>query len=64
MCEKMTLTVPEAAEAIGLAVCRVCDLCHAATFPAFRIGGRWIIPKKALEEWLLKQAREKAGVAD
>lgn len=64
MCEKMTLTVPEAAEAIGLAVCKVYDLCHVATFPAFRIGGRWIIPKRDLQEWLSQQVREKAGDAD
>lgn len=64
MIEPLVYTVAEAAEAIGLAQCKVYDLCHVASFPAFRIGGRWIIPKKALEEWLLKQAREKAGDAD
>ena len=64
MIEPLVHTVPEAAEAIGLAVCRVYDLCHVATFPAFRIGGRWIIPRRALAEWLTQQVREKAGVAD
>lgn len=64
MIEPLVYTVPEAAEAIGLAVCRVYDLCHVATFPAFRIGGRWIIPRRDLAEWLTQQVREKAGVAD
>ena len=64
MIEPLVYTVAEAAEAIGLAVCKVYDLCHVATFPAFRIGGRWIIPKRDLQEWLSQQAREKAGDAD
>lgn len=64
MTESLVYTVAEAAEAIGLAQCRVYDLCHVATFPAFRIGGRWIIPKRDLQEWLSQQVREKGGDAD
>lgn len=64
MTESLVYTVAEAAEAIGLAVCKVYDLCHVASFPAFRIGGRWIIPRRDLEEWLSQQVREKGGVAD
>lgn len=64
MTESLVYTVAEAAEAIGLAQCRVYDLCHVATFPAFRIGGRWIIPRRDLEEWLSQQVREKGGAVD
>ena len=64
MTEPLVYTVPEAAEAIGLAVCKVYDLCHVASFPAFRVGGRWIIPRRDLAEWLTQQVREKAGAAD
>ncbi len=64
MTEPLVFTVAEAAEALGLAVCKVYDLCHVASFPAFRIGGRWIIPRRDLETWLTQQVSEKAGAAD
>lgn len=64
MIEPLVYTVDEAAEAIGLAKCKVYDLCHVASFPAFRVGGRWIIPRRDLQEWLTQQVREKAGAVD
>lgn len=54
--ERLTYTVEETAAVLGLGICNVYNLCHSRGFPAVRVGGRWIIPRNKLDEWLDKQA--------
>ena len=53
---KLTYTVKEAAEALGVSVQSVYDLIHSDGFPALRVGGRWKISAELLAEWVRAQA--------
>jgi len=62
MIDKLALTVEEAAELTPLGHNRIRQLCHTdPTFPAFLNGRNIIIPTKALEEWLARQAELRLG---
>lgn len=54
--EKLTLTVPEAAELLGLCKARVYELSRTPSFPAFKCGGRTVISTEGLREWVKQQA--------
>lgn len=54
---KGTLTVEEVAKYIGIGMNKAYDLVKLQGFPVIRIGRRFIIPKSALDEWLLKNAK-------
>lgn len=57
--EKLTVTVEEMAMMIGVSEPKAYEIVHQEDFPSFRMGRRWIIPKVALEQWLLNKAFEK-----
>lgn len=59
MNEKITLSVAEAAEALGISRPLVYQLIHREDFPAFKIGKRTVIPRLALERWANEQANVK-----
>ena len=59
--EKLTLTVTEAAEALGISRPTVYRLIKSADFPLLSIGSRRLVPKKALEAWVEAQTG-KGGV--
>lgn len=59
--EKITYTITEAADALGLSRPTIYKLLRAPGFPAVRIGGRWLIPKDALTDWLLNQCNQIKG---
>lgn len=59
MSEKLVYSVPEVAKLLGLNRVTVYKLAKQDGFPAVRIGRRIIIPKKALEEWLEREATKK-----
>ena len=50
--ERLTYRIDEAAAAIGISKPIMAQLVHSSGFPAIRVGKRWLIPKKALTEWL------------
>ncbi len=50
--EKLAYSVMEAAEAIGVSRAAMYNLIHCADFPKKVVGGRILIPAKALERWL------------
>lgn len=54
--EKMALSVPEVAAMLGLSKPTVYNLIHTAGFPAFKVGGRTLVSRVALEEWIKVQA--------
>lgn len=51
--EKLTYSVKELAEVLGVSVNRAYDITHIEGFPVIKIGVRKLIPKAALEQWLL-----------
>ena len=52
---KVTLSLTEVAEVLGVSRPIVNRLVHQEDFPSFRIGKRIVVPKKALERWANEQ---------
>ena len=50
--EKLTYTVPEAAEVLGLNRNTVYELCKTEGFPCIHIGKRLLIPVDGLHRWV------------
>lgn len=53
---KLTMSVEEMADAVGIGRALAYDLVKRPGFPALRINGRIIIPVDALKKWLNDQA--------
>lgn len=53
--EKLTMTVDEMAQVVGISKPKAYELVHQEGFPVVRIGRRMVIPKEGLSEWLKKQ---------
>ena len=60
--KKIALSVKDAAALIGVSVTKMYDIMHSedADFAA-RIGGRILISRIKLEEWIAKKAEEQSG---
>ncbi len=54
--EKLTLSVAEAAQMLGISAPKAYELTHRADFPAFRIGNRTLVSRRLLEKWVDCQA--------
>ena len=54
---KFALSVTEAAKALGVSRPTIYQLIHRSDFPAFRIGGRVLISRDLLAEWVREQGR-------
>ena len=50
------LTIDEVAELLLIGRSRVYNMLRTGELPAFRIGEVWKIPKKGVEEYILKQS--------
>ncbi len=50
--EKMVYTVNETAEILSIGCSKVYDLIHEKKLPSIKVGRKFIIPKKRLEDWL------------
>jgi excisionase family DNA binding protein len=59
---KLTMTVPEAAEAVGISPLSLYRFIREGRFPAVRVGRRVLVPLAALERWLEEEAG-KAGAS-
>lgn len=55
--EKLTITVEEMANVVGVSRPKAYELIHKEGFPAVRIGRRVVIPIDGLKRWLEEQAR-------
>lgn len=53
--EKIALTVPEAAELLGVSRPTVYQLMRAEDFPAFKVGRRTLISRSGLADWVEAQ---------
>ncbi|MCR1906109.1 excisionase family DNA-binding protein [Intestinimonas butyriciproducens] len=54
--EKLTITVEEMANVVGVSRPKAYELIHKEGFPAVRIGRRVVIPIDGLKRWLEEQA--------
>lgn len=54
--ENRGLTLNEARKIIGVSYPTMLQLANQPGFPAFRIGGKWIVPYAQLMDWMAKQA--------
>ena len=53
---ELTYSVKEAAEALGISRPSMYNLIHKEGFPTLRVGGRRLISKELLAEWVRTQA--------
>ena len=49
------LSIPEAAQLLGVSEDCMRNLVRRADFPAVRVGGRWLVSREGLREWLKVQ---------
>jgi len=59
MSERLTMTVQETAEALGISRNTAYELVHQGHIPSVRLGRRLLVPKQALHAWLEGQAERK-----
>ena len=57
--ERLTITVDEAAELLGISRALAYDMARTGKLPALRFGKRFVIPKKGIEN-LMQQAEKTA----
>ena len=58
---KLTVSVDEAAQLLGINRVTVYRLARQKDFPAVFVGRRILIPKRGLEEWLEQESRRGVG---
>lgn len=54
--EKLTYSVKEAADVLGVSPSVMYTLIHRADFPSIKVGGRRLISRELLAEWVRHQA--------
>jgi excisionase family DNA binding protein len=50
--DRLTMTVPEVAEVVGISRAHAYELIRLGRIPSLRLGRRLVVPKKALEEFI------------
>ena len=55
---KLTYTVPEAAEVLGVSTSKMYNVVKIVGFPTIKIGGRLLVSAKGLENWIEAQAEK------
>lgn len=56
--EKLTLSVPEAAEVIGVSTSKMYGIVKSKGFPTIQVGKRILVSAKGLERWIEEQAQK------
>lgn len=59
---KLTLSVEETAQQLGICTKVAYQLTHRADFPTIKIGRRTRVSREGLQEWVRKQAMNKMEV--
>ena len=54
--ERLTLSVPEAAEIIGVSPSKMYEVVKIQGFPCVKLGKRLLVSAKGLEKWIEQQA--------
>ena len=57
---KMTLSAGETSMRIGISKSRTLLMLDRGEIPAIRIGRNWLVPERALDEWLVARAYKEA----
>ena len=60
MADKLTMSVAEAAEQLGVCTKSAYNLIHRHDFPTIRIGRRIRISREGLREWVRQQEQSRA----
>ena len=53
--ERLTMTIPEAAQMLGISKNLMYPLTRSKDFPIIQVGTRRLVPKKAFECWVEQQ---------
>lgn len=56
--EKLTLSIPEAAELLGVGTTKMYQIARIKGFPAIRVGKRVLVSAKKLPIWVEEQAEK------
>ena len=56
--QRLTMSVPEAAEELGISPKKAYELAHTADFPAFKLGTRTRVSRDGLREWVRKRSEK------
>lgn len=59
--ERMTLSVAEVQQALGVGRNTVYELVSRSDFPKIRVGRKIIVPRDAFLRWLAAQTEQQAG---
>lgn len=62
--ERLTLTVEEAAELLGVGRTSAYEGVRSGEIPAIRVGRRWLVPRAAFMKFLEGQHGENGGEGD
>jgi len=60
---ELVYNVTEAAEALGISRRSMYELMHREDFPTLKVGGRRLISKELLAQWVRDQAQRKESAA-
>lgn len=60
--EKLTCSIPEAAELLGISKSKMYPLARSEGFPTVKVGKRMVVSRRGLERWVAAQSgKEKLG---
>jgi excisionase family DNA binding protein len=62
--ERLTYSIEEVAVMLGVSTRHAYTCARRAVFPVRRIGGRWVVPKAAFQEFLAGPSSEGSFDAD
>lgn len=62
--QRLTMSVAEAAEELGISTRFAYDLTHREDFPAIRIGHRTRVSREGLREWVRSQEQNRKAALD
>lgn len=55
--QKLALSIPEAAQMLGISSTAMRQLARTRGFPAFKLGTRLLVSAKGLEKWVEEQSK-------
>ena len=58
--EKMTISASETSRRLGISKESTLRMLELGDIPAIRMGRNWLVPIKALDEWLMEKAKTEA----
>lgn len=59
--KRMTLDVKEMASELRVSTQTIRKLIKDGELPAFKVGGKFVVSRKALEQWVMQKTQEQGG---